>query len=144
MSPAGSSVALQSGQPIRKHAIRTDNAGGTQVAVVLAMKHLHYALNQGTTQVPTTWAGTPLCSRLTQQVTNDPHSVTCRRCKRAMQAAVKVTYEPPALSEVGQIVLLRRALQVLVDHASEAYPHFESPRGQRDIEQARHALGRTK
>jgi hypothetical protein len=32
------------------------------------------------------------------------------------------------------------ALRVLVDHASEIYPHFESERGQRDLAQARAAL----
>jgi len=31
---------------------------------------------------------------------------------------------------------LLKALRVLVEHAQEKYPHFESERGQRDIEQA--------
>ncbi len=35
---------------------------------------------------------------------------------------------------------LLAALQVMVDHACERYPHFESERGQRDIEQARAAI----
>jgi hypothetical protein len=35
---------------------------------------------------------------------------------------------------------LRAALELMIDHASEQYPHFESPRGQRDIAQARNAL----
>jgi hypothetical protein len=35
---------------------------------------------------------------------------------------------------------LAEALRVLVDHASEMYPHFESERGQRDIADAQAAL----
>jgi len=34
------------------------------------------------------------------------------------------------------------ALRVIVAHAQEQYPHFEGPRGQRDIKQALMALGR--
>jgi len=34
------------------------------------------------------------------------------------------------------------ALRVLVDHAKETYPHFESERGQRDIAQAEAVLNR--
>lgn len=34
------------------------------------------------------------------------------------------------------------ALQVLVDHASETYPHFESLRGQADIRTARAAIAK--
>lgn len=35
---------------------------------------------------------------------------------------------------------IAKALKVLVDHASEAFPHFESERGQRDIAAANAAL----
>jgi uncharacterized SAM-binding protein YcdF (DUF218 family) len=35
---------------------------------------------------------------------------------------------------------LLAALKILVDHASETYPHFECERGQRDIAQARAAI----
>jgi hypothetical protein len=34
------------------------------------------------------------------------------------------------------------AIQRLIDHAGETYPHFESPRGERDIAEAREALRR--
>ncbi len=36
---------------------------------------------------------------------------------------------------------LLNALKVLVDHAQETYPHFESERGQRDIARALRAIG---
>jgi hypothetical protein len=37
---------------------------------------------------------------------------------------------------------LATALRRMVDHAKEQYPHFESERGQRDIEFAENALGK--
>lgn len=39
---------------------------------------------------------------------------------------------------------LRDALGVLIEHASEQYPHFESERGQRDLAQARAAYAKAK
>lgn len=37
---------------------------------------------------------------------------------------------------------LLAALEVLVEHAQETYPHFESERGQRDIKQALAAIAK--
>ena len=39
---------------------------------------------------------------------------------------------------------LLAALMVLVDHAREAYPHFEDTRGQRDIGEALAAIAKAK
>ena len=39
---------------------------------------------------------------------------------------------------------LLAALMVLVDHAREAYPHFEDTRGQRDIGEALAAISKAK
>lgn len=36
---------------------------------------------------------------------------------------------------------LREALKTLIDQAEEVYPHFESPRGQANIKNAKAALG---
>jgi hypothetical protein len=46
----------------------------------------------------------------------------------------------PALA--ARVEELERMLSVLVDHASETYPHFESERGQAEINTARAMLAR--
>ena len=38
---------------------------------------------------------------------------------------------------------MRKLLTVLLDHASETYPHFESERGQKEIAAGRKLLART-
>ena len=45
---------------------------------------------------------------------------------------------------LGAAEELLEALIILVDHAQEAYPHFESERGQRDIEQAKVAIAKAR
>jgi hypothetical protein len=58
--------------------------------------------------------------------------------------AALIAAAPALLAECRRLradnARLREALDVLVDHAEETYPHFESERGQRDIAQARAAL----
>lgn len=47
----------------------------------------------------------------------------------------------PKVDETETLIrALVRALAIMVDHAEEQYPHFESPRGQSDIMQAKAAL----
>lgn len=41
----------------------------------------------------------------------------------------------------GEVAALRAALATMIEHASEKYPHFESERGQRDIQMAKLAMG---
>lgn len=48
------------------------------------------------------------------------------------------------LTAVNNFDKMRETLTVLVDHASERYPHFESERGQRELEQARALLAKVK
>jgi hypothetical protein len=45
-----------------------------------------------------------------------------------------------AASYLADIRNLAARLEVMVDHAKETYPHFESERGQRDIREAEIAL----
>ena len=40
------------------------------------------------------------------------------------------------LRQRGLVHDLLEALETLAEHAGETYPHFESPRGQADIDQA--------
>ena len=47
-----------------------------------------------------------------------------------------------AVLEINRALML--ALAVITDHAGEKYPHFESERGQRDIEAAHAALAQAR
>lgn len=67
---------------------------------------------------------------------------TLEQSRRAMAKVARLATESQAECERMQkrIAALEYALKTMVDHACEMYPHFESERGQRDIEQARNAL----
>ena len=52
------------------------------------------------------------------------------------EANARLIAQAPFIPELKDI------LAVLVDHASERYPHFESPRGQRELKTARALLSR--
>ncbi len=54
--------------------------------------------------------------------------------------AQRLTDAQMIVQAVNAHAALVAALQVMVDHAKERFPHFESERGQRDIEQAQAAL----
>lgn len=51
-------------------------------------------------------------------------------------------YDIPNACLIAAAPELREALAVLLDHAQEQYPHFESERGQRDIAAAQAAIAK--
>lgn len=71
------------------------------------------------------------------------HHVGSKRtdtAKRTMEVIASYREEHKRLREINAELLA--ALRVLVDHAREQYPHFESPRGQVDIEAAIAAIAK--
>ena len=47
-------------------------------------------------------------------------------------------------SRANLISEIVRMLDILIDHASEKYPHFESERGQRELTKARALLAKAR
>ena len=105
-----------------------------------------------TTHTPTPWRyGLKVSKRPAwEKILSGPiHVATVVQCDSSPIRVLNDTPKSQAEAEANAAFIVRAcnshaqlvaALEKLIDHASETYPHFESPRGQADIAQARAAL----